>query len=149
MWIATIKQSGLRCQLCALEADRLTVGERVLRTRVVAHVDQEVLVLAGPTAWDVLVAPRRHLVTLSTTPEAAGRALSSMRIVADIMSSALGVAGATLAPTLKIGGGDHVSFRVVPTVSGAHVDAPPRDVDAMVTLVSCALTSAQPTAHFG
>jgi hypothetical protein len=116
---------------------------------VVAYVDQEVLVLMGSTAWDVLVAPRRHLVTLSTTPEAAGPALSVMRTVADIMSSALGVAGATLAPTLEIGGGDHVCFQVVPTVTGAYVDAPPRDVDAMVTLVSCALDSARQSAHIG
>lgn len=134
-----VEQSGPRCELCgALEADRVAVGRRVLGTLVVAHVDPDVVVLVGPTSRDLLVAPRRHLVRLSTTPDAAAPALCALRVVVGVLRSALGAAGATVEPTLELGGGDHVVFRVVPTATGAGGAAPP-GVETVVSLVAGAL----------
>lgn len=143
MWKSAVEQPRVRCLLCgALKAGRFVVGERVLGTRVVAHLDRDVVVLVGPTPWDVRIAPRRHLVRLSTTSEEAAPVLFAIRVVVNALRSALGAAGATIEPTLEIGGVGHVGFRLVPTATGARAGLRPLDVETVVSLVSGALDAA-------
>lgn len=148
MWNPAVSHLGLCCPLCALEGE--ATGERALGTRLVAHADTDTVVLVGPDAADVLVASRRHLVKLARTSDVAAPPLAAMRVVVNVMRSALGAAGATIEPTLEIGGPGHVSFRVVPTTSDLGHDAPSPDVETMVALLAGALASVRrPVAQRG
>ncbi len=145
MWSAAVGQSSRRCELCGvLESDRLAVGGRDSDTRVVVHADAEVVVLVGPTAKDVLVTPRHHLARLPQTSALGAPALAAMRVVVNVLRSVLGVAGATVEPTHEIGGADHISFRVVPSTTGARREASHPDIDTMVSLLSGALERIRP-----
>ncbi|HTX64022.1 MAG TPA: hypothetical protein VMD28_10300 [Acidimicrobiales bacterium] len=141
--MSEVEQFTLHCLLCgALKAGRFVPGERALGTQLVAHVDRDVIVLVGPTAWDLRIAPRRHLVSLSTTSDDAAPVLFAMRVVVNALRSALGVAGATIEPTLEIGGVGHVTFRVVPTAPCPRGQALQPDVESVASLVSGALDAA-------
>jgi hypothetical protein len=134
-------QPGLRCQVCALAEDRLVVGTRALYTMVVAHADPEVVVLVDPGALDILVVPRRHLGALSTTPDLAAPVLSALRVVTDILRSTAGAAGATVEPTLGVGGTVHVCFRVVPTAP-TNGDTPHVDTESVIQSMIEVITDA-------
>jgi hypothetical protein len=145
MWNPAVPRSDPGCRLCALAPDSLAPGLRALSTRIVAHLEPEVVVFVGPAARDLLVAPRRHLESLSATAAVLGDVLAAIRRVVNVLRSVLGTVGATVEPTLEVGGSAHISFRVVPTDPSAQVGALGPDVGTMVALIAGAFVPARPS----
>jgi hypothetical protein len=146
MAVARVGAIGGACAICAASHELPGETGPPAGPRAV-HADDAVIAFAEPDMNGVLIAPRRHIESLSTTTELAGDVLAGVRRAAVAVQVFYGASGVSVEPTSDFPGAPgHVCFRILPTLP-ARLGAGAAQLEMFVSVLRGVLTSvpASPT----